>query len=70
MAPFTETLHEYLILPAMIAKVRQFIADEDGATSIEYAIIASGIAVAIITVVNNLGTAVLAKFTSVSTALK
>ena len=54
----------------MIAKVRQFIADEDGATSIEYAIIASGIAVAIITVVNNLGTAVLAKFTSVSTALK
>jgi len=69
VAPFTKTLHERLILPAMIVKFRQFIADEGGATSIEYAIIASGIAVAIITIVNGLGTALLAKFTSVSTVL-
>ena len=54
----------------MIVKFGQFIADEGGATSIEYAIIASGVAVAIISVVNGLGAAVLAKFTSVSTALK
>ncbi len=54
----------------MIAKFSQFIADEGGATSIEYAIIASGVAVAIVAVVNGLGAAMLAKFTSVSAALK
>jgi len=67
---FTKTSREYLILATMIAKFRQFIAEEGGATSIEYATIAAGVAAAIIAVVNHLGATVLAKYTSVSTALK
>jgi len=44
--------------------------NEDGATAIEYGLIAAGIAVAIITVVATVGTSLNAIFTSVSTALK
>ena len=40
------------------------------ATAIEYGLIAAGIAVAIIAVVNGLGTQLNATFTSVSTQLK
>jgi len=47
---------------------RDFIHDNSGATAIEYALIASGIAVAIATVVTGLGTALQAKFQSVSNA--
>jgi pilus assembly protein Flp/PilA len=53
----------------MIAKVRQFLSDESGATAIEYALIASGVALAIIAVVNGLGTKLNTKFTSISTQL-
>ncbi len=49
---------------------RKFIADESGATAIEYGLIAAGIAVAIITVVNGLGTKLTSTFTSVRNALK
>ena len=48
----------------------RFWADERGATSIEYALIAAGIAVAIATAVKTLGTAVTADYTSINTALK
>ena len=48
----------------------QFLADEAGATDIEYAIMASGIAVAIVAAVTGLGTAVKGSFTSVQTALR
>jgi len=48
----------------------KFWADESGATAIEYGLIAAGIALAIITVVNNLGTTLNTKFTSISTSLK
>ena len=54
----------------MGAKVRQFLADEAGATAIEYGLIAAGISVAIIAVVNNLGTKLHATFSSISTQLK
>ncbi|AWM01480.1 Flp family type IVb pilin [Bradyrhizobium amphicarpaeae] len=47
-----------------------FLADESGATAIEYGLIAAGIALAIITVVNGMGTKLNAKFTSISTSLK
>jgi pilus assembly protein Flp/PilA len=47
-----------------------FLQNEDGATAIEYGLIAAGIAVAIITVVNGLGTSLNASFQSVSTQLK
>ena len=50
--------------------MKRFIADENGATAIEYGLIAAGIALAIITVVNSLGTTMNEKFGSISTALK
>jgi pilus assembly protein Flp/PilA len=50
--------------------IARFAKDESGATAIEYGLIAAGIALAIITVVNNLGTALNSKFTSISTSLK
>jgi pilus assembly protein Flp/PilA len=50
--------------------VERFIADENGATAIEYGLIAAGIALAIITVVNNLGTSLNDKFGSISSSLK
>ena len=50
--------------------VARFVKDESGATAIEYGLIAAGISLAIIAVVNTLGTNVNAKFTSINTALK
>jgi pilus assembly protein Flp/PilA len=46
----------------------RFWADETGASSIEYAIIAAGIAVAIVSAVQTLGTRVNALYTSVLAA--
>lgn len=46
-----------------------FIRDEQGATAIEYGLIAAGISVAIIAVVQGLGTKLTATFTSVQNAL-
>jgi pilus assembly protein Flp/PilA len=54
----------------MIAKVRQFLADESGATAIEYGLIAAGISVAIISVVKGLGTKLDTTFSSISSQLK
>ena len=48
----------------------RFLRDESGATAIEYAMIASGVAVTIVAAVTSLGTNVKALFTSVSTSLK
>ncbi len=48
----------------------RFMKDETGATAIEYGLIAAGISVAIIAVVNGLGTNLNTKFTSISTQLK
>ena len=42
--------------------IERFMKDESGATAIEYALIAAGIGVAIITAVNALGTAISDKF--------
>ena len=47
-----------------------FIADESGATAIEYGLIAAGISLAIIAVVNGLGTKLNTKFTSINNSLK
>jgi pilus assembly protein Flp/PilA len=49
--------------------VARFGKDESGATAIEYGLIAAGISVAIIAVVNALGTQLQATFTTVSTKL-
>jgi pilus assembly protein Flp/PilA len=48
----------------------RFMTDETGATAIEYAMIAGGIAVAIVAVVQGLGTTLNTTFTSMSSALR
>jgi pilus assembly protein Flp/PilA len=50
--------------------LKRFGADEQGATAIEYGLIAAGISVAIIVAVTSLGTTLNTTFTSVQTALK
>ena len=49
--------------------VSRFMKDESGATAIEYGLIAAGISVAIITVVQGLGTKLNSTFGSVKNAL-
>jgi pilus assembly protein Flp/PilA len=49
---------------------RRFLKDESGATAIEYALIAAGISVAIIAVVNGVGSKVSDTFSSISTQMK
>ncbi|MEM8986556.1 MAG: Flp family type IVb pilin [Pseudomonadota bacterium] len=53
----------------MKALIARFAKDEDGATAIEYGLIAAGIAVAIITAVNTVGTNLTTMFTNVATAI-
>jgi len=48
----------------------RFVKDESGATAIEYGLIAAGISLAIITIVNGLGSNLNAKFTSINGSLK
>ncbi len=50
--------------------VRRFLNDDRGATAIEYGLIAAGISVAIIAVVNGLGTQLNTTFSSISSQLK
>jgi pilus assembly protein Flp/PilA len=51
-------------------KVLKILADESGATAIEYGLIAAGISLAIIAIVNGLGTNLNNQFTSINTSLK
>jgi pilus assembly protein Flp/PilA len=48
----------------------KFFADESGATAIEYGLIAAGIALAIIAIVNGLGSNLNGMFTSINSSLK
>ena len=48
----------------------RLLQDQSGATAIEYGLIAAGIALAIIAVVNGLGTNLNTKFDSINTSLK
>ncbi|MCW5694221.1 MAG: Flp family type IVb pilin [Pseudolabrys sp.] len=50
--------------------VKAFLADQSGATAIEYGLIAAGISVVIIVTVNTIGTKLNTSFDSVSTQLK
>jgi pilus assembly protein Flp/PilA len=54
----------------MLAKLKAFLEDESAATAIEYGLIAAGVAVAIIAIVNGLGTKLKTTFSSISTQLK
>ena len=48
----------------------KFWSNESGATAIEYGLIAAGISLAIIAVVNGLGTNLNTKFTDINASLK
>ena len=63
----TATVYMELSMKNLFAR---FMKDESGATAIEYGLIAAGISLAIIAVVNGLGTNLNAKFTSINTSLK
>ena len=54
----------------MKTKIIQFMRDESAATAIEYGLIAAGISVAIIAVVQGLGSKLNTSFSSIKTALK
>jgi pilus assembly protein Flp/PilA len=50
--------------------IARFVKDESGATAIEYGLIAAGISLAIIAVVNGIGSSLNSKFSSINTSLK
>jgi pilus assembly protein Flp/PilA len=54
----------------MLAKFKNFVANESGATAIEYALIASLIAIALVTILTSLGTRLSSEFSEISSALK
>jgi pilus assembly protein Flp/PilA len=53
-----------------MSKIVEFFKHESGATAIEYGLIAAGISVAIVVVVQTLGTNLNTTFTTVANALK
>jgi len=54
----------------MVKSLKAFVGNESGATAIEYALIASLIAVALVTVLTNLGKGLSTEFSEVSGVLK
>ena len=55
---------------ADVTLIRKFLKDESGATAIEYGLIAAGISLAIIAVVNGLGSNLSGKFSTINSSLK
>ncbi len=53
----------------MLKQLQRFLKDESGAAAIEYGLLASGISVAIIPSVTNVGTKLVTIFTAISNAL-
>jgi pilus assembly protein Flp/PilA len=54
----------------MIKSLKAFVGNESGATAIEYALIASLIAVALVGILTSLGTKLSSEFAEISGALK
>ena len=54
----------------MTSIIKSFFKDESGATAIEYGLIAAGIAIAIISAVNGVGSQLSSNFEAISTSLK
>ena len=50
--------------------MKEFLKNEAGATSIEYALIAAGLSIVILLSVNGIGSTLNSKFTDVNTSLK
>ncbi|CAN5415026.1 hypothetical protein BH11PSE4_BH11PSE4_25380 [soil metagenome] len=61
---------ETAVFNSIAKSISKFARDESGATAIEYALIASGIALAIVVTVQGIGPQLNAKFSSVNTSLK
>jgi len=55
---------------AIATSLRRFLGEERGATSIEYALIASGVSIVIVGAIAVLGSDIKGFYTSVATALK
>ena len=53
----------------MKTTMMKFFKSEDGATAIEYGLIAAGISVAIVLIVSQVGTALVSTFTTIEAAL-
>jgi pilus assembly protein Flp/PilA len=58
-----------LAMKKIIAQANRFLRDEDGVTAIEYALIASLIALAIITAVTGVGTGLKDAFDAIATSV-
>jgi pilus assembly protein Flp/PilA len=56
--------------PVMTDLVKRFAKDESGATAVEYGLVAAGISVAIIAVMQGLGSKLNTTFSSVQSAFK
>ena len=54
----------------MTSIIKSFFKDESGATAIEYGLIAAGIAIAIISAVQGVGSQLSTNFNTISTSLK
>jgi pilus assembly protein Flp/PilA len=50
--------------------IKKFFNDEAGSTAIEYCIIAAGLSIVIVTVVNGVGSALNTKFVDVTASIK
>jgi pilus assembly protein Flp/PilA len=50
--------------------IAKFLADQSGATAIEYCLIATGISIVILVAVNGIGTTLSGNFTSINTSIK
>jgi pilus assembly protein Flp/PilA len=61
---------ETAVFNSIATSISKFTRDESGATAIEYALIASGIAMAIVVTVQGIGPQLNTKFNSVNTSLK
>jgi pilus assembly protein Flp/PilA len=53
-----------------MSTIKRLVRDESGATAIEYGLIAAGISVAIIAIVQSVGGSLVGTFTAINTGLK
>jgi pilus assembly protein Flp/PilA len=77
MYPLAVPLHVRSIVPTnaapledLVTKFARFLANEDGATAIEYALIASLIAMVIVAAVTSVGTTLSGTFSNVAGSVK
>jgi pilus assembly protein Flp/PilA len=69
IAPYTVMPPTWINEGNLMLKLKLFVRDQSGATAIEYGLIAAGISVTIIAVVNALGGQLQNTFTTISTQL-